>query len=411
MIIYVPAAALSHLRPALRLADPARPATGRRERRTAGAVAGGRRAPPCSSAAPARLGRPGGPDCADPAPAREPADAPAGHPGTVLGWHRRLVTAKRAYPYQAGQPPASAEIAALTGRPATGNHGRGYQPIQGELRKPGHRVSAPAIRRIRKSPEDPPGAERHTGTTWARLPRTQAATMPATGFSRGLRADPAARRYCLSVIETGSRYVPIPGITANPDGPRAGQQIRNVRMDPADRAAGFRFPARHPAGQFTASSAAVLAEAGAGAADQTAPQPARERSPGKVRAHRQHRGHRPDAHRRRAAPAGDHGRASDPSPPAAAPSQPPAPPARPGHPAADLSPAADQAPPRPRRPHQPVPAGRTEDQARTGGRVLETPQGSNPDSGDMRPGPRASNREGGPREARHPEPSLCLLRS
>ena len=71
-------------------------------------------------------------------------------PGTVLRWHRRLVTGKRACPYRRGRPPASAGIAALTGRPGTGNHGRGYQRIQGEPRKLGHRVGAPAIRRILK---------------------------------------------------------------------------------------------------------------------------------------------------------------------------------------------------------------------------------------------------------------------
>ncbi len=36
------------------------------------------------------------------------------------------------------------------------------------------------------------------------------------------------RLYCLFVIEVGSRYVPIPGITAHPDGPWATQQIRNL---------------------------------------------------------------------------------------------------------------------------------------------------------------------------------------
>ena len=44
-------------------------------------------------------------------------------PGTVLRWHRRLVTRKWTYPHRTGRPPVSAEIAALIERLATENHG------------------------------------------------------------------------------------------------------------------------------------------------------------------------------------------------------------------------------------------------------------------------------------------------
>ena len=166
MIIRVPAPALSRLRPALRLADSARPIIGLQGRRAARAAARGRRAAPRQFPAPARLGRPGGPRRADPAPARTAADAPAGHPVTVLRWHRRLVTGKWTCPNRTGRPPVGAEIAALIERLATENNGWGVpaDPRRAaETRPPGRRVHHPTGA---QSPEDPPGAEAAHRPTW-----------------------------------------------------------------------------------------------------------------------------------------------------------------------------------------------------------------------------------------------------
>jgi putative transposase len=83
-------------------------------------------------------------------------------PGTVLRWHRRLVTCKWTYPHRTGRPAVSAEIAKLIERLATENNGWGYHRIQGELLKLGYRVSASTIRRVLKGLKIPSAPQRPT---------------------------------------------------------------------------------------------------------------------------------------------------------------------------------------------------------------------------------------------------------
>jgi putative transposase len=124
-------------------------------------------------------------------------------PGTVLRWHRRLVTRKWTCPHRIGRPPVSA----LTARPATENNGWGYQRIQGELLKLGHRASASTIRRVLHELKIP---RHHTAH------RHDLAAVPARAGRDDARhglvpvdcALTLRRLYCLFVMEAGSLWVP-----------------------------------------------------------------------------------------------------------------------------------------------------------------------------------------------------------
>ena len=114
-------------------------------------------------------------------------------PGTVLRWHRRLITRKWTCPHRTGRPPVSAEIAALIERLATENNGWGYQTDPGraaQARPPGQRIHHPPGP---QSPEDPPGTETAHRHDVAAVPAHAGRDDARHRFlPRGLRGDPPA---------------------------------------------------------------------------------------------------------------------------------------------------------------------------------------------------------------------------
>ena len=69
-------------------------------------------------------------------------------PGTLLAWHRRLITRKWTYPSRPGRPRVCQEIRDLVPRLAGENPAWGYRRVHGELIRLGYQVSQATVRRI-----------------------------------------------------------------------------------------------------------------------------------------------------------------------------------------------------------------------------------------------------------------------
>src|SRR5450755_357662 len=125
--------------------------------------------------------------------------------------------------------------------------------------RPPHRVLERdrVLKRLRILP-----APQRSQQTWRQFLRTQAATMLACDFFHVDCAVTLRRVYVFFVIEVGTRYVHVLGVTAHPDGAWTVQQARNLLMDLGERASRFRCLVRDRAGQFTDAFDAVLSDAG-----------------------------------------------------------------------------------------------------------------------------------------------------
>ena len=121
------------------------------------------------------------------------------------------------------------------------NSSWGYQRIQGELLKLGHRVGASTIHRVLWRLRIPPVPIRCSDATWRQFLRVQVSTMLACDFFMWTGAVTLQRIYVLFVLEVGSRSVHLLGATTNPDGRWTTQQVRNLVMDLGDCIIEFRF--------------------------------------------------------------------------------------------------------------------------------------------------------------------------
>ncbi len=158
-------------------------------------------------------------------------------PDTIMRWYRKLIAMKWDYSARRGpgRPPVILLLRKLVVHMALENPRWGYDRIEGEIRKLGHRLSPTTVRNILRANGIEPSPERRTRTTWRQFLSANWDCPAAADFFtvevcswRGL-----VTYYLLFVMELSTRRVHVAGITRNPNTPWMMQMARNL-TDPID---------------------------------------------------------------------------------------------------------------------------------------------------------------------------------
>ena len=184
-------------------------------------------------------------------------------PGTILRWHRQLVTRKWTYPPKggrSGRPPTTAAIKSLVRRLAIENPSWGYRRIHGELAGLEIKVCPATVWNILTAAGVDP-APRRQGPTWREFCTAQAKTMLACDFAH-VDTIFLRRLYLLFVIELDTRRVHLLGVTRHPTGAWATQAARNFISTLDEQGHCFRRLIRDRDSKYTPAFDAVFTSTG-----------------------------------------------------------------------------------------------------------------------------------------------------
>jgi putative transposase len=181
-------------------------------------------------------------------------------PGTLLAWHRRLISRKWDYSKcraRPGRPSTASAVRALVVRLARENPGWGCRRVQGELIRLGHPVGSTTVWEILTSAGIDP-APRRGRPTWREFLTAQAEGVIACDFVHIDLVD-LRRVYALVFLEHGTRRLHVAGVTSHPTGAWTAQQARNLAVEFGVRVDSLRFLLRDRDARYIESFDAVFA--------------------------------------------------------------------------------------------------------------------------------------------------------